>query len=294
MRVSRPGRRAPGWLSKNLPAQVRPTDQLLPPPSEYGDQGEEVLNFLWRVLHLDGYDILPLDAHFRARGGDAAFASALAKARSIARERGVERSWVTAADDARAALAWNATSRQARVASFGNYLSEVAGAVASRGVLEPELFESLAFVWLDLAEPWGHVAEQMPTLLARIDALTIEDAWALAATDTRPNFATAGVNAHLAGRDFLFNSAFWTAQWRAWRAAARANGRAEAPFRQADYSEPWPSAVMLAAAVVVALGCGPVIAQATADELARPWREVIGPALQASTAEDQPRLWDQP
>ena len=61
-----------GSLAQNLPAAVRPTDQILPPPSEYGAEGEEVLAFLWRVLHLDGYDNLPLDSHFRARGGDAA------------------------------------------------------------------------------------------------------------------------------------------------------------------------------------------------------------------------------
>jgi hypothetical protein len=118
----------------------------------------------------------------------------------------------------------------------------------------------------------------MPALLSRIDDVTIADATALAATGVRPDFSTAGVDAHLAGRDFLFNSAFWTAQWRAWRAATRASGLGEAPFRQADYSEPWPSAVTIAAAVVVALGCGPVIDPTTADELARPWREVIDPA----------------
>ena len=271
----RPDRRTTSWLSRNLPAQVRPTDQLLPPPTEYGDGGEEVLSLLWPLLHLDGYDILPLDAHFSARGGDAAFVPAIASARSVARERGVERLWVAAADDARAALEWNATARRATVASFGGYVREVAGAVAVRRVLSPELFESVAYVWLDLAEPWGHVAEQMPALLSRIDGLTIADAAALTATGVRPDFSIAGVAAHMAGRDFLFNSAFWTAQWRAWRAAARASGLREAPFRQADYPEPWPSAVMIAAAAVVALGCGPVIDPATADELAGPWRGVI-------------------
>jgi len=269
----RPDRRTTGWLSRNLPAQVRPTDQLLPPPTEYGDGGEEVLSLLWRLLHLDGYDILPLDAHFRARG-DAAVHS-IASARSVARKRGVERFWIAAADDARAALEWNATARRATVASFGEYLPGVAGAVAARQVLSPEQFESVACVWLDLAEPWGHVAEQMPALLSRIDGLTIADAAALAATGVRPYFSISGVAAHMAGRDFLFNSAFWTAQWRAWRAAARASGLREAPFRQADYPEPWPSAVLIAAAAVVALGCGPVIDPATADELADPWRGVI-------------------
>ena len=90
-----------GWLAQNLPVAVRPTDEILPPPSEYGAEGEEVLSFLWRVLHLDGYDILPLDSHFRARGGDAAHASVIATARSVAKKSGIERSWTTAATDAR-------------------------------------------------------------------------------------------------------------------------------------------------------------------------------------------------
>jgi hypothetical protein len=58
----------------------------------------------------------------------------------------VERLWVAAVDDARAALEWNATARRATVASFGGYVPEVAGAVAVRQVLSPELFESVAYV----------------------------------------------------------------------------------------------------------------------------------------------------
>ena len=146
-----------------------------------------------------------------------------------------------------------------------------------RSALPSDLFESVAGVWLDLSEPWGHVEDRMPALLARIDTLTTNDATALAATGATPDFPTAGVNAHLAGRDFLFNSGFWTSRWHAWRAAARATGLAERPFRQADFAQPWPAAVMMAAAAAVALACEPLIDSGTALGLAKPWRDAIGP-----------------
>ena len=160
--------------------------------------------------------------------------------------------------------------------SFGRYLPEVAGAIAVRSALPPDLFESVAAVWLDLAQPWGHVEARMRALLARIDTLTANDATALAVTGATPDFPTAGVTAHLAGRDFMFNSGFWTSQWRVWRAAARATGLAEMPFRQADYAQPWPNAVMMAAAAAVALACEPMIDPGTALELTKPWRDAIG------------------
>ncbi len=157
------------------------------------------------------------------------------------------------------------------------HLPDVAGAIAVRSALPPELFESVEGVWLDLAEPWGHVEERMLPLLSRIDVLTTQDAIALASTGATPNFRMAGVNAHLAGRDFLFNSAFWTSQWHAWRAAARATGLGDRPFRHADFAHPWPAAVMMAPAAAVALACGELVDPSTANELVKPWSDAIGP-----------------
>jgi hypothetical protein len=231
---------------------------------------------LYRLLHLDGYDVLPLGAHFAARGGDKGHAPIIARAKRLASEAGVRTDWIASARDATAALAWNAASRRAQVGVFGAYVADVAGAIAVRRVLAPELFDEVAGTWLDLAEPWGHVAARMPALLGRIEGLTQRDAEALAATGRPPNPRLIWVEAHMIDREFLFNSAALTGRWRAWRAAARATLMADGVFREADYSGSWPPAAEIAGNAAVALAFEPLLGPDSVREVAGPWRSVMG------------------
>jgi hypothetical protein len=248
----------------------------MPPPSLYGPGGEGVLELIWRLRHLDGYDILPLGAHFRARGGDDGHGPSIARAKLVARENDVVAEWAAASEDARTALSLNAASRGAGVAAFGPYLSEVAGVIAIRHLLSPELFEAVAGTWLDLAQPWGHVAERMSALLGRIAAITESEAEALAATGTPPNPRLMWVEAHFADREFMFNSAVLTGSWRAWRAAAMATSRADGAFSEADYSSAWSITATIAGVTVLALAFEPLLGAEKLAQLGIPWRSVVG------------------
>jgi hypothetical protein len=248
----------------------------MPPPSAFGLAGEDTLAMIWRLLHLDGRDVLPLDAHFVAAGGDKGHAPAIAKAMQIARTSGISADWTSASEEATAALEINATSRGAQVASFGAYLSDVAGAITVRPFLTPDLFEAVAGTWLNLAEPWGHVEDRMPALLARIDALTERDAEALASQPATPDTFHIYWEGHARDLEFMYNSAVLTGRWRAWRAAARATSKADLGFRADDYSNAWSQTAEISGMTASALAFESLLGPDRMAEYARPWRSAIG------------------